>query len=146
MTAFMRMDEFENREVIYFAPAPIYDCYIVPYLPTKSLTVPTIPRSCLYLVPRPINADQHRQPSARRQLAPKLGGKFVGFLINQGREQRKGLLRSPPWTTARRSVGILLGRDRWRLCTGCTNQSTLIVTCGSPLKSLKKTHISKIFV
>ena len=30
------------------APAPIYDCHIVPYLPTiKSLTVPTIPRSCL---------------------------------------------------------------------------------------------------
>ena len=45
MTAFMRMDEVENREVIYFAPAPIYDCHIVPYLPTKSLTVPTIPRS-----------------------------------------------------------------------------------------------------
>ena len=55
MTAFMRMDEVENREVIYFAPAPIYDCHIVPYLPTKSLTVPT-------------NTDSH-QPAANSHIS-----------------------------------------------------------------------------
>ena len=69
MTAFMRMDEVENREVIYFAPAPIYDCHIVPYLPTKSLTVPTIPRSYLYHGrSAPTNTDSH-QPAANSHIS-----------------------------------------------------------------------------